>query len=85
MAIASERGEGMFRDYFVGQKTTIRRKSSFWYDSRTLYVGESPSGKAGAFEAPIPWFESMLPSHALLASLESMAMPNSVAQILCML
>ena len=25
-------------------------------------VGESPSGKAGAFEAPIPWFESMLPS-----------------------
>jgi hypothetical protein len=25
--------------------------------------GESPSGKAGAFEAPIPWFESMLPSH----------------------
>lgn len=27
------------------------------------YVGESPSGKAGAFEASIPWFESMLPSH----------------------
>ena len=26
-------------------------------------IGESPSGKAGAFEAPIPWFESMLPSH----------------------
>jgi hypothetical protein len=27
------------------------------------FIGESPSGKAGAFEAPIPWFESMLPSH----------------------
>lgn len=29
-------------------------------------IGESPSGKAGAFEAPIPWFESMLPSHLIL-------------------
>jgi hypothetical protein len=47
-------------------------------------VGESPSGKAAAFEAAIRWFESILPSHALLAALECMAAPNFVAQILCM-
>ena len=38
-------------------------------------VGESPSGKAGAFEAPIPWFESMLPSHEPLTSFGFMAAP----------
>ena len=33
------------------------------FEVKLLLAGESPSGKAGAFEAPIRRFESFLPNH----------------------